>query len=153
MDIGNRFIFVRCPKIYEEKIFHFLPRRVAQGLQVAEVFFGNSAIRRSAPAAADGGGEPHHTADWPARPGDASRAVEFAISESQGCSFDEVGLPGFQFIQDPIEYKTRTHHTNMDTYERIQEADLKQMAVIVATFAYQAANADQLLPRKPMPKH
>ncbi|HWZ56580.1 MAG TPA: M20/M25/M40 family metallo-hydrolase [Verrucomicrobiae bacterium] len=68
-------------------------------------------------------------------------------------SFDEVGLPGFQFIQDPIEYETRTHHTNMDVYERLQEADLKQMAVVVATFAYQAANADQLLPRKPLPKH
>jgi carboxypeptidase Q len=68
-------------------------------------------------------------------------------------SFDEVGLPGFQFIQDPIEYDSRTHHTNMDVYERIQEADLKQMAVVVATFAYQAANADQLLPRKPLPKH
>jgi len=68
-------------------------------------------------------------------------------------SFDEAGLPGFQFIQDPIEYDTRTHHTNMDVYERIQAADLKQMAVIVASFAFQAANADQLLPRKPLPKH
>ena len=67
-------------------------------------------------------------------------------------SFDEVGLPGFQFIQDPIEYETRTHHTNMDVYERIQEADLKQMAVIVASFVYMTANADQLLPRKPLPK-
>jgi len=68
-------------------------------------------------------------------------------------SFDEVGLPGFQFIQDPIEYETRTHHTNMDVYERIQEADLKQMAVIVASFVYMTANSDQLLPRKPLPKH
>jgi hypothetical protein len=67
-------------------------------------------------------------------------------------SFDEVGLPGFQFIQDPIEYETRTHHTNMDVYERIQAADLKQMAVVVATFVYMTANADQLLPRKPLPK-
>jgi carboxypeptidase Q len=67
-------------------------------------------------------------------------------------SFDEVGLPGFQFIQDPIEYETRTHHTNMDVYERIQEADLKQMAVIVASFVYLTANANQLLPRKPLPK-
>jgi hypothetical protein len=67
-------------------------------------------------------------------------------------SFDEVGLPGFQFIQDPIEYDTRTHHTNMDVYERIQEADMKQMAAIVATFVYQTANADALLPRKPLPK-
>ena len=68
-------------------------------------------------------------------------------------SFDEVGLPGFQFIQDPIEYETRTHHTNMDVYERIQAADLKQMAVIVASFVYMTANADQLLPRKPLSKH
>jgi|HubBroStandDraft_6_1064221.scaffolds.fasta_scaffold48950_2 carboxypeptidase Q len=67
-------------------------------------------------------------------------------------SFDEVGLPGFQFIQDPIEYETRTHHTNMDVYERIQAADLKQMAVIVASFVYMTANADQVLPRKPLPK-
>jgi len=68
-------------------------------------------------------------------------------------SFDEAGLPGFQFIQDPIEYETRTHHTNMDVYERIQAADLKQMAVIVASFVYMTANAEQLLPRKPLPKH
>ncbi len=67
-------------------------------------------------------------------------------------SFDEVGLPGFQFIQDPIEYDSRTHHTNMDVYERIQEADMKQMAVIVASFVYMTANANDLLPRKPLPK-
>jgi hypothetical protein len=67
-------------------------------------------------------------------------------------SFDQVGLPGFQFIQDPIEYDTRTHHTNMDVYERIQEADLKQMAVVVASFVYMTSNAEQLLPRKPLPK-
>ena len=68
-------------------------------------------------------------------------------------SFDEVGLPGFQFIQDPIEYETRTHHTNMDLYERLQEEDLKQMAVIVASFAYMTANSEQLLPRKTQPKN
>jgi carboxypeptidase Q len=68
-------------------------------------------------------------------------------------SFDEAGLPGFQFIQDPVEYETRTHHTNMDVYERIQAADLKQMAVIVASFVYMTANAEQLLPRKPLTKH
>lgn len=67
-------------------------------------------------------------------------------------SFDEVGLAGFQFIQDPVEYDTRTHHTNMDVYERLQEPDLKQMAVIVATFAYMTANAEQLIPRKSLPK-
>ena len=68
-------------------------------------------------------------------------------------SFDEVGLPGFQFIQDPIEYETQTHHTNMDVYDRLQEADLKQMAVIVASLVYITANAEQQLPRKPLPKH
>jgi carboxypeptidase Q len=66
-------------------------------------------------------------------------------------SFDAVGLPGFQFIQDSLEYNTRTHHSNMDTYERIQDEDMKKNAVIVAAFVYQAANRDQLLPRKPLP--
>ena len=66
-------------------------------------------------------------------------------------SFDAVGLPGFQFIQDPIEYG-RTYHTNMDNYERIRPSDMMQNAVILATFVYQAANRDQLLPRKPLPK-
>ncbi len=66
-------------------------------------------------------------------------------------SFDAVGLPGFQFIQDPIEYDTRTHHSNMDVYERAQDADLKQAAIIMAAFAYNAAMRDAKLPRKPMP--
>ena len=64
-------------------------------------------------------------------------------------SFDAVGLPGFQFIQDPVEYSTITHHTNMDTYERLQPRDNIQMATVVAGFAYLAANRDELLPRKP----
>lgn len=67
-------------------------------------------------------------------------------------SFDAVGLPGFQFVQDPLEYGTRTHHANLDTYERVQMADLMQASAIVATFAYHAANRPELLPRKPMPK-
>jgi len=66
-------------------------------------------------------------------------------------SFDAVGLPGFQFIQDPIEYDTRTHHSNMDVYDHLIAADLKQMATIVASFVYQAAQREQKLPRKPMP--
>ena len=66
-------------------------------------------------------------------------------------SFDAVGLPGFQFIQDPVEYDTRTHHSNMDVYERIQEEDMRKNAVIVASFVYHAANRDQQLPRKPLP--
>jgi carboxypeptidase Q len=66
-------------------------------------------------------------------------------------SFDAVGLPGFQFIQDPIEYDSRTHHSNMDVYERIQAPDLMKDAVIVASFVYHAANRDERLPRKPLP--
>ena len=67
-------------------------------------------------------------------------------------SFDEVGIPGFQFIQDEIEYDTRTHHTNWDTYERLQREDLMQAAVIAATFVWEAANRAEMFPRKPMPK-
>jgi hypothetical protein len=67
-------------------------------------------------------------------------------------SFDAVGIPGFQFIQDPIEYETRTHHSNMDVYDRLQPDDLKQMAVIVASFVYQTAMRDQMMPRKPIEK-
>ena len=67
-------------------------------------------------------------------------------------SFDAVGIPGFQFIQDPIEYETRTHHSNMDVYDRLRPDDLKQAAVIVASFVYDAAMADRPLPRKPIEK-
>jgi hypothetical protein len=67
-------------------------------------------------------------------------------------SFDAVGLPGFQFIQDPVEYDSRTHHSNMDVYERLQPEDMMRNAVIVATFAYNAANRDEPLPRKPLPR-
>jgi hypothetical protein len=67
-------------------------------------------------------------------------------------SFDAVGIPGFQFIQDPIEYGSRTHHSNMDVYDRLQADDLKQAAVIVASFVYNAAMRDQMLPRKQIEK-
>ena len=67
-------------------------------------------------------------------------------------SFDAVGIPGFQFIQDPVEYETRTHHSNMDVYDRLQPDDLKQISVIVASFVYEAAMRDQMLPRKPIEK-
>ncbi len=67
-------------------------------------------------------------------------------------AFDAVGLPGFQFIQDEVEYDTRTHHSNMDVYERIQPSDMMNNAVIVASFAYHAAMRDEKLPRKPLPK-
>lgn len=67
-------------------------------------------------------------------------------------SFDAVGIPGFQFIQDPMDYDTRTHHSNMDVYDRLQPDDLKQMAVIVASFVYNAAMRDEKFPRKPIEK-
>ncbi len=67
-------------------------------------------------------------------------------------SFDAVGLPGFQFIQDPVDYATRTHHSELDVYDHLQGADLMQAAAIVASFAYNAATRTALLPRKPLPK-
>jgi carboxypeptidase Q len=66
-------------------------------------------------------------------------------------SFDRVGLPGFQFVQDPMDYYTRTHHSNMDVYDRIQADDLEQMAVIEASFVYNAATRPDKLPRKDLP--
>jgi hypothetical protein len=63
-------------------------------------------------------------------------------------SFDAIGLPAFQFIQDDIEYDTRTHHTNMDAYDHLQPNDLKQAAVIIASFVYNAAQRNEKLPRK-----
>jgi carboxypeptidase Q len=65
-------------------------------------------------------------------------------------AFDEVGLPGFQFIQVEIEYETRTHHTNWDTYERLQKEDLMQAATVIATFVWEAANRAEMMPRKPL---
>jgi carboxypeptidase Q len=66
-------------------------------------------------------------------------------------SFDGVGLPGFQFIQDELDYETRTHHTNMDVVERVPKPDLMEIAAIWASFAYHAAQRDQMLPRRPLP--
>jgi Zn-dependent M28 family amino/carboxypeptidase len=66
-------------------------------------------------------------------------------------SFDAVGLPGFQFIQDPLEYNTLTHHSQMDTLDHVQAADLMQAAAVIATVVYTAANRAELLPRKPLP--
>ena len=63
-------------------------------------------------------------------------------------SFDALGLPGFQFIQDTVEYDTRTHHSNMDVFDRIQADDMKQMAIILAAFAYQTAMMDDKMPKK-----
>lgn len=66
-------------------------------------------------------------------------------------AFDAVGLPGWQFIQDDVEYGSRTHHSNMDVWDRLVADDMKHNAVVVAAFVYLAANRDQKLPRKPLP--
>jgi len=66
-------------------------------------------------------------------------------------AFDAVGIPGFQFIQDSLDYGSRTHHSNMDTYERLQQEDLAQAAAVEAIFVYNAAIRDLMLPRKPLP--
>jgi Zn-dependent M28 family amino/carboxypeptidase len=67
-------------------------------------------------------------------------------------SFDAIGLPGFQFIQDEIDYETRTHHSNQDVFDRIQADDLKQAATIMAAFVYNTAMREEKLPRKKSPK-
>jgi carboxypeptidase Q len=67
-------------------------------------------------------------------------------------SFDAVGLPGFQFIQDEADYATRTHHTNMDVYDRLQKEDMMQASAIMASFVYHAAMREERFPRKPMPR-
>ncbi len=66
-------------------------------------------------------------------------------------SYDGVGLPGFQFVQDPMDYDTRTHHSNMDVYDRIQQTDMEQMAIIEAAFVYNAATRPEKFPRKDLP--
>jgi hypothetical protein len=67
-------------------------------------------------------------------------------------SFDAVGLPGFQFVQDPLDYSSRTHHSNLDVYDHLQSSDLMQASAILASFVYDAAMRPEMLPRKPLPK-
>jgi Zn-dependent M28 family amino/carboxypeptidase len=78
-------------------------------------------------------------------------ATTLSIANTGGTdhlSFDAIGLPGFQFIQDEIEYDTRTHHSNQDVFDRIQADDMKQAATIMAAFVYQTAMRDEKIPRK-----
>ncbi len=82
-------------------------------------------------------------------------ATTVTVSNTGGTdhlSFDGVGIPGFQFIQDEIEYDTRTHHTNMDTYDHLIPEDLKQAATIIASFVYNTAQRAEKIPRKELPK-
>jgi carboxypeptidase Q len=75
-----------------------------------------------------------------------------SVSSTDHVSFDNVGLPGFQFMVDRLEYNSRTHHSNMDVYDRVQRDDMVQHATVVAVFAYNAAMRDEKLPRKALPK-
>lgn len=85
----------------------------------------------------------------PLRPLGMSTLTPLNTGSTDHASFDALGLPGFQWIQDPIEYFTRTWHSNMDVYDRVQEEDVKQAAVVMAVFAYNAAMRDEKIPRKP----
>lgn len=88
-------------------------------------------------------------------PFDDLDATVITLSNTGGTdhlSFDGVGLPGFQFIQDQVEYNSRTHHSNMDGYDHLSEDDLKQAATVIAGLVYQAAMSDQKVPRKELPE-
>jgi carboxypeptidase Q len=74
-----------------------------------------------------------------------------SVSQTDHVSFDNAGLPGFQFLVDRLEYNARTHHSNMDTVDRVQRDDLVQQATVIAVFAYDAAMRDEKLPRKALP--
>lgn len=74
-----------------------------------------------------------------------------SVSSTDHVAFDQVGIPGFQFMQERLEYNSRTHHSNMDVVDRVQREDMVQMATVVAWFAYNAAMRDEKLPRKAMP--
>ena len=85
----------------------------------------------------------------PFRDLDAATLTPQTTGGTDHLSFDGIGLPGFQFIQDPLEYGSRTHHSNQDVFDRIQAEDMKQASVIMAGFVYEAAMMDEKLPRKP----
>ena len=76
----------------------------------------------------------------------------WSVGGTDHFAFEMVGLPGFQFIQDRLEYNSRTHHSNMDVVDRVQPDDVRQMAVVAAVFAYNTAMLDERLPRKPLPR-
>jgi carboxypeptidase Q len=75
-----------------------------------------------------------------------------SVSSTDHVSFDNVGLPGFQFMVDRLEYQSRTHHSTMDVYDRVQRDEMVQQATVIAIFAYDAAMRDEKLPRKALPK-
>jgi hypothetical protein len=95
--------------------------------------------------------EPFRDAKWfdPAKDLSANTLSLSNTGGTDHLSFDAIGLPGFQFIQDEVEYSSRTHHSNQDVFDRIQADDMKQMSIILAMFVYQTAMNDENIPRKP----
>lgn len=91
--------------------------------------------------------------DWiaPLKDLDVNTLGPRSVTSTDHLAFDAVGIPGFQFIQERLEYNSRTHHSNMDTVDHVQAADMKQMATVVAWFAYNTAMRNEKLPRKPLP--
>jgi carboxypeptidase Q len=81
----------------------------------------------------------------------ASTVTLHSTGSTDHVPFDAVGIPAFQFIQDPLEYETRTHHTTMDTYDHLSIPDLQQAAIVVASFVYNSAMRAGLMPRKALP--
>jgi len=82
---------------------------------------------------------------------DVTTLTPQSVRGSDYLSFDDVGIPAFQFMQDRLEYNSRTHHSSMDVVDRVQRDDLVQMAIVVSTFAYDTAMREEMLPRKPLP--
>jgi hypothetical protein len=93
-------------------------------------------------------------AQWmaPLKDLDVTTITERNTGGTDHLSFDAVGIPGFQFIQDNLDYESRAHHSNEDVYERLMPADLKQIATVEAIFVYNVAMRDQMMPRKPLPQ-
>ena len=88
------------------------------------------------------------------QPFDNLRMTTLTIRNTGGTdhqSFDAVGLPGFQFIQDPLDYDSRVHHSAIDTFDHLKGDDMRQASIILASFLNNAANAERALPRPPLP--
>jgi hypothetical protein len=82
----------------------------------------------------------------------ATTVAQHNTGSTDHISFDAVGIPGFQFVQDPLDYETRVHHSNMDSYDHLQMEDLSQAATVIAIFVSQASMRPDMVPRKAQPK-
>ena len=123
----------------------------SQHAKVAGYFnYDNGTARSAASTSKATNGRARSSQQWiePFRDLGADRVTIRNTGGTDHLSFDAVGLPGFQFIQDPLEYDRRTHHSNMDVYDRVQKGDLMQAAAVMASFVYNTAMREEMLPRK-----